>query len=130
MDNIALNNNRPIILLDRFLRQLYPVIDNKQRVVSPEDLVVKRDPIQVLLEYRFEHLVVLLQRLLLPLYGQLVEQYLVMPLEEVVKVLELLVLLRSQLLELVLHLLRDLVLVHGVLVEGQDLLLLGLEPSA
>lgn len=117
MHNISLDNDRLLIFLDRLLRKLDSVVDNEQRIIRTQDLVVKGNSIQVLLQERFEHLVVFYQGFFLFLDCQAIEQDFVVSFEEVVQVFELFVLFWGELLKLVLHLFGDLVLVYGALVE-------------
>ena len=77
MHHIRINNSRLPRLLHRLLRNLYPVIHNKQRIVGPQHLVIERNPVQILLQQRLQHLVILTQSLALLLYRQQVQQHLV-----------------------------------------------------
>lgn len=114
---VGLNYSGMMVHLDRLLGEVDAVVDNKERVVGLEDFVVEGDAVEIVLEERLQHLVVLAECFLLLLDGQSVQLHLIVSFKEVVQVLELLILLRCQLLELVPHLLGDLALIYRRLVE-------------
>lgn len=50
MDHIGLDDDWFGVFLDGFLGELDSVVDNEERVVASEDLVVERDSVQILFE--------------------------------------------------------------------------------
>ena len=57
------------VLLNGLLGELDPIIDDEQRIVASENLVVEGDSVQVLFENRLEHLVVFFESLFLLVDG-------------------------------------------------------------
>ena len=49
-DEISFDNYWLRILLDRLLGELNPVVDNEKRIIGPENLVIQRNTVQILLE--------------------------------------------------------------------------------
>lgn len=98
---VALHHRPVRLLLDRRFRDVYPVVHHQQRVYRLHHLVVQRNAVQVLLQQRFQLLVVRLVDLLLLLNRQLVQQHLVVALQEFVEVAELCELLSRDVNEIV-----------------------------
>ena len=103
---------------DRWAVQVDTVVDNKQRVVVVDDIVVDADAIEVLLEQVLEEEVLLLKGCLLLLDRKLVKVDLVVALVEVVELLVLIVGVRVNTDNLIDHLVRLLLGIGVGLVEG------------
>ena len=115
---------------DRRPVQVDTVVDDEQRVVVVDDVVVDTDAIQVLLEQVLEEEVFLLKRGLLLLNRQLVQVNLVVALVEVVQLLELVVGVRIDADNLFDHLVGLLLSIRVRLVERKHFFLLRLKLAA
>ena len=115
---------------DRWPVQVDAVVDDQQRVIVVDDVVVDTDAIQVLLEQVLEEEVFLLKGRLLLLNRQLVQVHLVVALVKVVQLLELVVGVRVDADDLFNHLVGLLLSIRVRLVEGKHLFLLRLKLAA
>ena len=115
---------------DRRPVQVDAVVDDQQRIVVVDDIVVDTDAIQVLLEQVLEEEVFLLKGRLLLLNRQLVQVHLVVALVEVIQLLELVVCVRVDADNLFYDLVGLLLSIWVRLVERKHLFLLSLELAA
>ena len=107
--------------------QVDTVVDDQERVIVVDNIVVDTDTVQVLLQQVLEEEVLLLEGRLLLLDGQLVQVNLVVALVKVVQLLELVVSVRVDTEDLFDHLVGLLLGIWVRLIEGKHLLLLSLE---
>lgn len=84
MDHVGLDDCRGINFLNWFLSDIYPVVDDQQRIGCSQHFIIQGNSIQVLFEEGLEHLVVLIEGVFLFGDGQSIEQDFIVPLEEVV----------------------------------------------
>ena len=119
-DGVALDVGRSCAVLhdDGGPVQVDAVVNNQERVVVVDDIVVHADAIQVLLQQVLEEEVLLLKGRLLLLDGQFVQVHLVVALVEVVQLLEFVVAVWVNTNDLFDHLVRLLLSVRVRLVEG------------
>jgi len=101
---LDVGRGRAILHDDRRTVQVNAVVDDQERVIVVDDIIVHADTIQVLLQQVFEEEVLLLQSRLLLLNGELVEMHLVVALVEAVQLLELVVGAGANALNLLNHL--------------------------
>ena len=115
---------------DRRSVQVHAVINDQERVVVVNNVVVHTDTIQVLLEQVLEEEVLLLEGCFLLLDGQLVEVDLVITLVKAIQLLELVIGVGINSDDFLNHLVRLLLGIRVRLVEGKHLLFLSLELTA
>ena len=129
-DRISFDDDLTIFWLDWETVELQSVVDHQKWVLVLQNIVIKTHTIEILLQERFEHRIVPLQRLFVLADGQFVQKHLVVPLVEVIQIGVLVVVFFFEEVELGFHFDWNLVDGDRGLIERQNFLPLRLELPA